>query len=387
VPDIKCSVCGFEYPPVGAPYRCLKCGGVYDYTGPIPFDLQRVQSGIPGIWGYQHTFQLPDEAQAVTLGEGNTPLVRGEAFGSSVLFKCEYQNPTGSFKDRGTATLTSFLVSRKVTLAVEDSSGNAGSSFAAYAARAGIKAKIFIPDSASGPKRSQIEAYGAQVVRIMGPRANAAEAVRRAVEPASGVIKPAALPAEGEAEPEQLPVYASHTHMPFLLPGYARLAYELYAELGTVPGTVVMPVGQGGLLLGVGRGFEALRAAGLITSVPKLIGVQARACAPLWAVSAYGAAGLSWTADGETVAEGIRSTHPTRGDAVLQIVKSSQGTFLAIDEEEILPGMRALARRGFYVEPTSAVVWGAIAQIAGHVPEPMVVVLTGSGLKSNPGKM
>ena len=125
----------------------------------------------------------------------------------------------------------------------------------------------------------------------------------------------------------------------------------------------------------------------MIASVPKLIGVQARACAPLWAVWAYGAAGLSWTADGETVAEGIRSTHPTRGDAVLQIVKSSQGTFLAIDEEEILPGMRALARRGFYVEPTSAVVWGAIAQIAGHVPEPMVVVLTGSGLKSNPGKM
>jgi threonine synthase len=300
------------------------------------------------------------------------------------LFKCEYQNPTGSFKDRGTATLTSFLVARKVHSAVEDSSGNAGSSFAAYSARAGIKAKIFVPDSASGPKRTQIEAYGAEVVRIMGARVNAAEAVRRAVEPSSGVLKPAPRLAEGEAKPEQRPVYASHAHMPFMLPGYATLAYELYAELGTVPGTVIMPVGQGGLLLGVGRGFEALRAAGLTTSVPKLIGVQARACAPLWAVSAYGTAGLSWTVDAETMAEGIRITHPIRGDAVLQIVKSSSGAFLAVDEEEILPGSRALARRGFYVEPTSAVVYGAISQIAGRVPDPLVVVLTGAGLKSNP---
>jgi threonine synthase len=356
MPDIKCSVCGFEYPPVGAPYRCLKCGGVYDYTGPFPFDSQEVQTGLLGIWGYEHTFQLPEEAQVITLGEGNTPLVRGEAFGTSVLFKCEYQNPTGSFKDRGTATLTSFLVARNVTLAVEDSSGNAGSSFAAYSARAGIKAKIFVPDSASGPKRTQIEAYGADVIRIMGPRANAAEAVRRAVEPASTVLKPAARPSEGESESEQRPVYASHAHMPFMLPG---------------------------LLLGVGRGFEALRAAGLTASIPKLIGVQARACAPLWAVSAYGAAGLSWTADGETVAEGIRITHPIRGDAVLQIVNSSGGAFLAVDEEEILPGLRALARRGFYVEPTSAVVWGAISQIAGRVPDPLVVVLTGTGLKTN----
>jgi len=383
MPDIKCSVCSFEYPPVGAPYRCLKCGGVYDYSGPFPFDPQEVQTGLLGIWGYKHTFQLPEEAQVITLGEGNTPLVRGEAFGTSVLFKCEYQNPTGSFKDRGTATLTSFLVSRNVTMAVEDSSGNAGSSFAAYSARAGIKAKIFVPDSASGPKRTQIEAYGADVIRIMGPRANAAEAVRRAVEPASAVLKPAARPAEGESESEKRPVYASHAHMPFMLPGYATLAYELYAELGTVPGTVIMPVGQGGLLLGVGRGFEALRAAGLTASIPKLIGVQARACAPLWAVSAYGAAGLSWTADGETVAEGIRITHPIRGDAVLQIVNSSGGAFLAVDEEEILPGLRALARRGFYVEPTSAVVWGAISQIAGRVPDPLVVVLTGTGLKTN----
>jgi threonine synthase len=383
MPEITCSVCGFEYPPLGAPYRCLKCGGVYDYSGPFPFNSQKVQANLPGIWGYQHAFQLPEEAQAITLGEGNTPLIRGEAFGASVLFKCEYQNPTGSFKDRGTATLTSFLEARKITQAVEDSSGNAGSSFAAYAARAGIQAKIFVPDSASGPKRTQIEAYGAEVVQVMGPRVNSAEAVQRTVEPVSVMRKTAAESLESEAGYEQKPVYASHAHMPFLLPGYATLAYELYAELGTAPGTVIIPVGQGGLLLGVGRGFEALQVSGLTTSIPRLIGVQARACAPLWAVSAYGSAGLTWTTGGETVAEGIRITHPIRGDAILQIVKSSQGTFLAVDEEEILPGVRALARRGFYVEPTSAVVWGALSQIIGRVPEPLVVVLTGSGLKSN----
>jgi threonine synthase len=221
---------------------------------------------------------------------------------------------------------------------------------------------VFVPEAASGPKRSQIAAYGAEVVSVPGPRTNAAEAVRRAAE--AGAI------------------YASHAYLPFNIPGYATLAYELVEQLGDTAFSVVFPTGQGGLLLGVQRGFEALWKAGRIQQMPKLVGVQARACAPLWALSAYGPAGLQWISEGQTVAEGIRVRYPVRGDAVVRAVEETGGMFVAVDEEDILVGRDELARQGFYVENTSAVVWKAIQAIRGKVPEPIVAVLTGSGLKN-----
>jgi threonine synthase len=360
--EIQCTNCHQPYPDQGVPYRCSKCGGVYDFASPFPYESSKVQNHLGGIWRYRHTFNLPPGAPVVTLGEGNTPLIMGEGFGKQLAFKCEFLNPTGSFKDRGSALLVSFLLSRRVGTAVEDSSGNAGSSFAAYAARAGINPHIFIPDSASGPKRAQIEAYGAKVTRILGPRSNASDAVQR--------------------EADLGTAYASHAYLPNNLPGYGTIAYELLEQLGEVPGSVIAPVGQGGLLLGIGRGFIALHHAGVVSNLPKLIGVQARACAPLWAISTFGAAGLGWVAEGPTLAEGIRVRHPLRGDALLRLVSATGGKFLAVDEEEIIPGRDQLARRGFYVEPTSAVIWGGLAQIADELSAPAVVVLTGSGYKT-----
>jgi threonine synthase len=358
---IQCTNCRLPYPEQGMPYRCPRCGGLFDFALPWDFDPARIDPVQPGIWRYRHTFGLPDEVTSVSLEEGNTPLVWGQAFGKRVAFKCEYQNPTGSFKDRGSAPIVSFARWRGVDYAIEDSSGNAGASFAAYAARAGLKARVYVPDSASGPKRAQIEAYGAEVVRIMGPRSNTAEAVRKAAE-------------DGD-------VYASHAYLPFNLPGYATTAYEITEQVGGAPGTVIAPAGQGGLLLGMARGFEALQRAGVIEGMPVLIGVQARACAPLWALLNYGRAGLAWVAEADTLAEGIRVTFPLRGDTLLQTLNQHQGTILAVDEDDILAGRKALAAMGFYVEPTSAVVWSALAQVADQATEPVVLVLTGSGLK------
>jgi threonine synthase len=366
---IQCTNCRQPYPDHGTPYRCAQCGGLYDYTAPFPYDPSRVDRYQPGIWRYRHTFGLPDAFEPVSLGEGGTPVVWAEAFGLPVAFKCEFQNPSGSFKDRGSAVIAGFLHGSHVKTIIEDSSGNAGSSLAAYAARAGMKARLFVPDSASGPKRLQIEAYGAEVVRIMGPRLNASKAAITALQSSS---------ASGDSQP----VYASHAYLPFNLPGYATLAYELVEQIGQAPGSLVLPAGQGGLLLGVWRGFQALQEAGVINKLPRLVGVQARACAPLWALYAYGPDGLRWAAEAPTLAEGIRVLQPLRGDAVLQAVSDSQGEMIAIDEEEILPGREQLARRGLYVEPTSAVVWGALAQLVGKLPEPIAAVLTGSGLKS-----
>ncbi len=361
MPDIVCSNCHQIYPDDGLPFRCPVCGGVYDVVRIDPADLSAAQPELPGIWRYRRTFALPAQAPVVTLGEGDTPLLWSQAFGRQVAFKLEYQNPSGSFKDRGSAVIASLLLSRQVSQAVEDSSGNAGASFAAYAARAGLKTKIFIPASASGPKRAQIEAYGAQVVPVPGPRSNAAEAVQVAAQ--------------------QGAVYASHAYLPHGLLGYATIAYELIDQLEQPPGTLIAPVGQGNLILGIGRGFSALKEAGRISRLPCLVGVQARACAPLWAVSKYGAAGLAWVTEGETLAEGVRLKHPVRGDIVLRAVEASQGFFVAVEEEHILPSRDQLALLGLYVEPTSALVWDALHQVVGQVPEPIVVILTGSGYK------
>jgi threonine synthase len=361
--EIICTNCRRPYPAEGAPYRCVTCGGVYDYaTAPI-FDVKQIEPDLPGIWRYRNTFGLAGDAPVISLEEGNTPLVWAQVFDRQIAFKLEYENPTGAFKDRGSAVLVGFLLGRGVDAAVEDSSGNAGASFAAYAAHAGLQARIFIPDSTSGPKRAQIEASGAEVVRILGRRSNAAAAVQRAAE-------------EGA-------VYASHAYLPQGLRGYATLAYELVEQMETPPGTVIAPVGQGNLLLAVGRGFHALHTAGIISKTPLLVGVQALACAPIWAVHKYGAAGLGWVTEGETLAEGVRIRQPLRGDAVLRIVEAGGGFFVAVDEQDILPGRDQLAKFGFSVEPTSAIVWSALKQVVGQVPEPIVVVLTGAGFKSD----
>jgi threonine synthase len=320
-----------------------------------------MERDLPGIWPYQHAFGLPADAPVVSLGEGHTPLVWAPAFGKQVAFKQETLNPSGSYKDRGSAVLLSFLLSRGVQAALEDSSGNAGASFAAYAARAGVQAKVLIPDAAAGPKRKQIEAYGAELVRIMGPRSNAAEAALRAAS-------------AGE-------VYASHAYLPFGLSGYATIAYEIFRQLGQAPGSVIAPVGQGNLWLAIGRGFENLQKAGLIDKVPQMIGVQAMACAPIWAIHQYGPGALGWVTEGETLAEGVRVKTPLRGDAVLQFAERYQGSFIAVDEENILPGRDQLAHMGFYVEPTSALVWLVMSNVVGVVPDPLVVILTGHGLK------
>jgi threonine synthase len=137
--------------------------------------------------------------------------------------------------------------------------------------------------------------------------------------------------------------------------------------------------------MGIASGFENLLAAGRIAQLQQLAGVQAMACAPIWAAFHMGAAGLQWVTEKQTAAEGVRIRNPVRGDRVLQAVKASGGTMLAVEEDRIAPARDSLARMGLYVEPTAAIVWDALRQLRerGPLREPVVAVLTGSGLKSS----
>ncbi len=358
---INCRDCRQPYPQDSLPHLCQNCGGVFRISDGIIYSPEEIEPGLPGIWRHRHSFSLPSGAPLITLGEGNTPLIWSHIFGKKVGFKLESLNPTGSFKDRGTAVLVSWLAAAGVKEAVEDSSGNAGASFAAYAARSEIHSRIFIPSYASGPKRSQIESYGADVIAVPGPRSNAAEAVLQEVN--------------GGA------TYASHVFLPQGITGIATIAYELKQQMDGIPGTILLPVGHGSLLLGIALGFQALRHNGLIPQVPKIIGIQAAECAPLFNAHKNQLTEPASTTEGKTIAEGVRISTPYHGRDVLRVVKESGGCFVAIGEQDIAAGQQQLAKIGLHVELTSALVWNALEQIHQEYPEPIVCILTGHGLK------
>jgi threonine synthase len=276
--------------------------------------------------------------------------------------------PTASFKDRGTAVMINILAHQGVTHVLDDSSGNAGASVAAYAARAGIRAEVFVPAHASPSKQAQIAVYGAQVRPIPGPRANAKSA---AIESAQ----------RGAA-------YASHAYHPGFLLGQQSVAWEVWEQLGhRAPDWYVVPVGQGVHLLGAWLGFRRLRAAGLIDRLPRLAAVQPSRLAPLCQAMS---AGLDTVPPVEvtrpSVAEGLAIAEPVRGRRLLQAIRDTDGTCLTVDDEAILTAQRALAHLGFYVEPTSATVVAALPKVLAAVrsDETIVLPLTGSGLKGAP---
>ncbi len=348
-------------------FRC-DCGGPLALEGAPVFDPERVERDDSTLWRYQHALPLPERAAPVTLGEGGTPLVVAEWDGLSIHLKCEFLNPTGSFKDRGTAVLVTALAAAGVKAVVEDSSGNAGASLAAYAARAGVRATVYVPAHASPLKQAQIAAYGAAVRPVPGPRTEAARAVLGAVR-------------EGAA-------YASHVYHPLVHHGMKTLAFELCEQRAQfiappqAPDAVLLPVGHGTLLLGLALGFAELRAAGCIERLPRLFGAQAAACAPLAAVWMRGAGEVEPVAEGETVAEGVRIAAPLRGREILAAVRASDGAILAVADDEALAAQRRLAHRGFYVEPTSAVAVAALDRLRDRLEGTVVVVLTGSGFKT-----
>jgi threonine synthase len=221
---------------------------------------------------------------------------------------------------------------------------------------------VFVPAYASGPKREQIAAYGAEVIPVEGPRSAAAQAVLKAT-------------AEGA-------VYASHAYLPFGLPGLATISYELVEQLGKAPGTVITPAGHGSLMLGMLHGFIAMQNAGVINHIPKIIGVQAAACAPIWQMATWKITDWEQADEGETLAEGVRVKSPVCGEKLVSLMDNYPIQFMAVAEEEILPGRDQLAHLGFYVETTSAIVWSAMTRVVDQLPVPVVMVLTGSGLKS-----
>lgn len=363
---IHCPGCGEHGTLSPGRWRC-DCGAAWEPVERADFDPQSIDASDYSVWRYGRLLELDFDRPSARLNAGWTPLVPLSFDGRRVLFKLEYLSPTSSFKDRGTAVMINVLAHQGVNHVVDDSSGNAGASVAAYAARAGMRAEVFVPAHASPAKRAQIAVYGAEVRPIPGPRINAKLAAWDAVDHGA--------------------VYASHANHPGFLLGQQTAAWELWEQLGHAPDWIVVPVGQGVHLLGYWLGFRRLRAAGLIDRLPRLVAVQPALLAPLCQALE---AGLDTVPAVEptlpSVAEGLALPLPLRGSRLLQAIRDTDGTCVAVEEDAILLSQQELAHRGLYVEPTSATALAALAAILPQIgPDDTVVVpLTGSGLKGSP---
>lgn len=328
--------------------------------------------GSASLWRYRAA--LPVEfGNPITLGEGRTPLLeRPWGPAGRPLFKLDFLNPTGSFKDRGTAVMLSYLRDRGITSVLEDSSGNGGTSVAGYGAAGGMGVTIFAPSSTSPSKIDQVRAYGAEVELVDGPREESQNAaIRRSAGSRSG----------------NAAFYASHNWQAFFLQGTKTLAYEIWEDLGfRAPDNVIVPVGAGSSLLGCWLGFRELLAAGQIDALPRLFAAQPLNCSPVDAAFTAGSDHPAPRPVSATIAEGTSIAEPLRLTQMIHALRDSNGGSVAVPEAAIAQALRDLCADGLFVEPTSATAAAAYSSLLASTSiapsETTVVLLTGSGLKS-----
>ena len=362
-----CHECQNTYQLLPLRYKC-DCGSPLDLKSDT-YEQFEYDTSLNSLWRYRRNLPISSDSDLVTLGEGMTPLVELTPSDNHQHYvKLDYLCPTGSYKDRGASILLSHLKSLGVTEVVEDSSGNAGAAIAAYSARANIKCTIFCPESTSKSKLKQISAYGAELQLVSGNRMATTEAVKQAAE---------TIP------------YASHNWHPFFLEGMKTLAYEISEQLGKrVPKHIICPVGFGSIYLGLYIGFRELYQMGKIQSVPQLLGVQPTACSPIYHAYQNRSTTISrMIQTATTLAEGITSELPIRTRMLMEAIDYTNGAFTTVDDNQIVEGLKILADKGLYVEPTSAVVLRAYDKFKydGIIGEGdlTVSILTGSGLKSS----
>jgi len=359
---LRCQSCGTTYPMDDPRWRC-GCGGLLDLRFRARFDLEKIARRKPTMWRYREALPVGNDDAIVTFDEGMTPMIAVDLGPGGLHLKLEQLFTTGSYKDRGAAVLVSKAKELGIERVVEDSSGNAGCAIAAYAAKAGIRCEILVPESASPGKLAQILLYGAALERIPGSREDTAKAALAAAETS---------------------YYASHSWNPFFFHGTKTFAYEVWEQMGfRAPDALLLPAGNGTLLIGSFIGFRELQGAGRIDRIPRHIAVQAANCAPLLRMFRDGLDVVPAVESRETIAEGVAIAAPVRGKEILDIVRGTGGQVVAVDDAEVENALLLLGRKGLYVEPTSALPVAAYLKYPAVRAGVVVAPLTGHGLKAN----
>jgi len=347
--------------------RCPRCGELLDTlvdTGKAHIRWGELRGR--GVWRYRDL--LPGLNHVVTMGEGSTPLIRLREYPNAYV-KFEGANPTGSFKDRGMTVGTSLAVSLGVRGVVVASTGNTAASAAAYSARAGLECVVVLPKgNVARGKLAQSVLHGARIVEVPGTFDNALEYVLDTVL-SDGAVN-------------DINYYPLNSINPWRLEGQKTIAFEIIEEIG-VPDFVFVPVGNGGNIYAIWKGFRELLELGVIDRVPRMIGVQAEGAAPM--VRYWRGLGEARIDNPRTVASAIRIGKPVNWFRAYRAVKYSNGLFLEVSDEEIIRAQGMLGREGVGVEPASA------ASLAGYlralkegivdVNDRVVLIATGHALK------
>ncbi len=376
---LECSRCGTRYD-AGQVQGTCSCGSPLLARYDIAWVRTQVSrddlAGRPhDLWRYHELLPVSDASRVVSLGEGMTPLLALPRLGQSIgvprlLMKDEGLTPTGTFKARGAAVGVSRAAELGVAGVAMPTNGNAGAAWAAYAARAGLRSLIVMPAAAPSITHAECVAAGAELYLVDGLIGDA------------GAMVAAALPSR--------PGYqdVSTLREPYRLEGKKTMAYEIAEQLGwRLPDVIVYPAGGGVGIIGIYKALRELRDLGWVGGkLPRLVAVQASGCAPIVAAFASGAAESQPWPDARTVAFGITVPKALGDFLVLDAVRGTRGTAVAVTDEALLADQRETARlEGSLICPEGAACVTAVRQLRESgwlgASDEVIVLNTGTGLK------
>jgi threonine synthase len=376
----RCVACDAEQGADFGGTLCPACGGnleiAYSYA-----DVEPDFGGGKGMFRYESLLPCPDPGAALPLKIGDTPLYAAQRLGAAaglenVWLKDETGNPSASIKDRASAVALLRAVETGADTVAVASTGNAGSSTACLAAAMGLRAVVFVPETAPAAKLTQSLAYGARVLAVRGSYDDAYDLCLRACDEHGWFNRSTGL-------------------NPFTREGKKTCSFEIWEQLGQVPDRVIVPTGDGNILSGVWKGWRDLHAAGLIDRLPRIDCAQsagsAAICRTIKGIREGGPV-PDWrsveirSVAANTVADSISVDQPRDGLAAVRAVLESGGEPVTISDDEILAAIGELASMaGVFAEPAAAAPWAAAKQLArnGRIgkDECVVLLITGSGLK------
>ncbi len=367
--QLICTQCGKRYA-FGEPR--LRCDGCREPLEAI-YGALRAEVKDQGsiLRRFKAFYPFGEVSETMSLGEGATPLIPSSVLGrrwgiDALYFKDETQNPTWSFKDRGTFCGIQYAISLGYERIGTVSTGNMAASVAAYGAKAGLATFILVSAGIPAEKIKPIAVYGPHLIRVEGDYHELYDESLRAGD--------------------RHGIYFINSDAPFRVEGSKTIAFEICEQLHfQVPDYVIIPVSSGGNFRGILKGFEEFKSAGLINGIPKLIAVQAEGCAPIAEAFERRREKVRRVRNPKTIARAIENPYPPSGNQVLRKLKENGGLALTVSDEEILDAQNLMGQEGIFGQPAACAPLAATKRLIsnGYLKprDRIVLVITGAGLK------
>jgi threonine synthase len=376
VTHLECSACGLQHLWSRLQNLCLSCGkplfAIVDLAAAgRTLKRETLATRQKSLWRYREVLPLPSDVEPVSLGEGGTPLLRAQRFGNDIdlWIKDESTNPTQSFKARGMSVAVSMAKHLGAAKLAVPSAGNAGGALAAYSSRAGLEAHIFMPRDTPRANIIECRELGAHVTLVDGLITDCgAEIARRKTN-------------EGWFDMSTL-------KEPYRVEGKKTLGYELAEQLNwQLPDIILYPTGGGTGLIGMWKAFSEMETLGWIGGKrPRMFAVQAAGCAPIVRAFEAGEKKAAEIHHAHTIASGLRVPKAIGDFLILNILRQSNGSAIAVDDKEMIHvGREVGSSEGLFVAPEAAACFAALKSLrsAGKIAsgERVVIFNTGSGIK------